>query len=344
LTTDPSAKLSNLFKVGDEVRAKVVKVSDIDGVTTLDKLRADATLNWDKLEDYEKSNESVEGKIVECVKGGVIALVDNVRIFIPASLTGVSRGSGIDGMKALVGTTQKLKIVETDLNKKRALGSIRAAIREERKVKEDKFWDEAVVGKVYEGPVKSITSYGAFVDLGGVDGLVHVSELSWERHAKPSDIVSVGQVIKVYIKELDREAGRISLGYKNEDDNPWKIFKDKYKEGDVVKVKINSLLKFGAFAEIVPGVDGLIHISQITDHRIESPSEVLHVGDVVDAKIVSVDNDHEKVNLSMKALIEPEEPKTEEAAKDTEDPNAPKTYSTDDPTTYADLDPDGENK
>lgn len=332
LTDDASAKLDELFKVGDEIKAKVIKVSDIDGIATLDKLRVDSDANWLKIVDAYESGEILEGKIVDAVKGGVIASVSSVRIFIPISLTGLPRGCSDADVQALVGTTQRFKVIEIKEERKRALGSVRTVLRDERKAAEAKFWDQVEVGQIYEGPVKSLTSYGAFIDLGGVDGMVHMTELSWRRIRHPSEVVNVGDVVTVFVKGVDKEKKRISLGYKTEDSDPWFIFNNKYSVGDVAKVKIVSLMQFGAFAEVVPGADGLIHISQIADHKIATPGEVLHVGDEVDAKIVGIDQENRKISLSIRALIEPEEKeveKEEEVVEEEDD--APVIYSTDDP-------------
>ncbi len=313
-TDDPSAKLDVLYKVGDVIKAKVIKVSDIDGIATLDKTRVDSEANWDKIVAACDSQETLEGKIVEAVKGGVIIALYSVRVFIPASLTGVPK----DGdLHSIVGTTQKVKVIEIkQTDRKRAYASIRAVLREERKAKEEAFWADIAEGKEYDGEVKSLTDFGAFVDLGGVDGMVHTSELSWKRVRHPSEVVSVGDKIHVYVKAFDREKGRISLGYKTDDMNPWNIFTGKYAEGDVADVKIVSLMPFGAFAEIVPGCDGLIHISQITDHKIAKPDEVLEVGQTVSAKITAIDNDNQKVSLSIRALMEVAEEVVEEAAEE----------------------------
>ncbi len=301
-TSDPQAKLDELFKVGDTIKAKVVKVSDIDGIATLDKTRVDSEANWEKIVALSESNETVEGRIVEAVKGGVIISIDSVRVFIPASLTGVPK----DGdLTTLVGTTQKVKIIEIKPERKRAYASIRAVAREERKAKEEAFWSTIEEGKEFDGEVKSLTDFGAFVDLGGVDGMVHTSELSWKRIRHPSEVVSVGDKIHVYVKGFDKERGRISLGYKTEEMNPWNVFLGKYDVGDIAQVKVVSLMPFGAFAEIVPGCDGLIHISQIADHKIAKPEEELSVGDEVTVKITNIDREHKKVSLSIRALLEP---------------------------------------
>ncbi len=303
-TNDPQAKLEELFHVGDTVKAKVIKVSDIDGIATLDKTRADSDKNWGKICEAAESGEILEGKIVDAVKGGVIISVNSVRVFIPASLTGVPKD--VD-LQTIVGTTQRIKIIEVKSERKRAYGSIRAVAREERRAKEDAFWATAEEGQEFDGEVRSLTSYGAFVDLGGIDGMVHITELSWRRLKHASEAVSVGDKIHVYIKALDRERKRISLGYKTDEMNPWNIFTNKYAEGDVAEVKIVSLMPFGAFAELVPGVDGLIHISQITDHKIAKPADVLELGQAVNVKITAIDYDNHKVSLSIRAIMNEEE-------------------------------------
>ncbi len=316
LTNDPSAKLDEMFKIGDEVKAKVIRVSDVEGIAMLDKLRVDSEQNWYGIVAKYEAGEAVEGKIVEVVKGGLIISIDSVRVFIPASLSGVAKEAGPEALQALVGTTQKVKIIEIKEDRKRAFASIRAIQREERKAKEEAFWSQVEVGQIFEGPVKGLTNYGAFVDLGCVDGMVHTSELSWRRIKHPSEVVKVGDVIKVYVKALDREKGRISLGYKTEDMDPWNIFNSKYSVGDVASVKIVSLMPFGAFAEVVPGADGLIHISQIADHKIATPAEVLKVGDVVDAKVTAIDEENRKISLSIRALIEDAKAAEEAAAEE----------------------------
>lgn len=341
LTDDPSAKLDEMFKIGDEVRAKVIKISDIEGIATLDKLKVDSEQNWHEIVAKYESGEVVEGKIVDCVKGGLIISINSVRVFIPASLSGVPKNAGPDALQALVGTMQKVKIIEIKEDRKRAFASIRAVLAEERRAREEAFWNQVEVGQIYEGPVKSLTSYGAFVDLGGVDGMVHTSELSWRRIRHPSEVVSQGEMIKVYVKGLDREKGRISLGYKTEDTDPWFIFNQKYSVGDTASVKIVSLMPFGAFAEVVPGADGLIHISQIADHKIETPAEVLKVGDIVDAKIIAIDDENRKISLSMRALIEDKKEAEEQGdAADLEESAV--VYSTDNPQSYADAAEDAE--
>ena len=301
VTDDPHAKLEDLFKVGDEIEAVAVRVSDLDGIATLSKKKVDAHNNWAKVVAAKESEEIIEGKITEAVKGGVIAYALSQKIFIPASQTNVPKNGDL---QSIVGTKQKFKIIEIKEDRKRAIGSIRVVLKEERKALLEEFWANIEVGKHYTGKVKSLTSYGAFVDLGGVDGMVHTTELSWLRISAPKDVVSIGDTLEVFVKDFDREKNRISLGYKTEDTNPWKLFTDKYSIGDVAPVTIVSMMPFGAFAQIIPGVDGLIHITQIANKRIAAPAEVLELGQVVDAKIIDIDTEKHKVSLSIRALIE----------------------------------------
>ena len=243
----------------------------------------------------------MEGVVNAVVKGGVTMTVSGNRVFVPASPTGIAK----DGdMSVLVGTTQKIKLIEFDAAKKKALGSIKVVLNEEKRAREEAIWASLEVGQHYNGTVKNLTPYGAFVDIGGVDGMVHNTELSWKRIKHPSQVVKVGQVIDVFIKELDLEKKRISLGYKTQENDTWFQFTQKYQVGDVVSAKIVSLMPFGAFAEVYEDVDGLIHISRISTQRINSPAEVLSVGDVVDVKIVEIDDENRKLALSIRALTE----------------------------------------
>ena len=301
ITDDTSVKLTEQFKVGDSVDAFVIRVSDIEGVAELSKKRVDADKNWVKIVEASQNGDILEGKITSVVKGGLVAIVDSVRVFIPAAHSGVPR----DGdLSALVGTTAKLKVIEVKEYGKKAVGSIRVVKREEQRAMEAEFWATIEEGKQYTGVVKSMTSYGAFVDLGGVDGMVHATELSWKRIKNPAEVVAIGDVITVFVKSFDAEKKRISLGYKTEETNPWTIFKNTYIVGDVVSVKIVNMMPFGAFAEIVDGVDGLIHISQIAQKRIEKPADVLEIGQVVDAKIIEIDDEKQKVSLSIRVLLD----------------------------------------
>ncbi len=312
ITDDPTAKLSDMFKVGDEVEVFVIRVEDGKGIATVSKKRVDADNSWVVLKDAFDNGVVIEGKIVSAIKGGVLLSYLGNTVFIPASQTGVAR----DGdLTSLVGTTQRVKLLEFDTQKKRALGSIKVILNEERRAAEDAAWATLEVGQHFMGTVKNLTNYGAFVDIGGVDGMVHNSELSWKRIKHPSQILSVGQQIDVFIKELDTEKRRISLGYKTQEMDTWYQFTQKYNEGDVVSAKIVSLMPFGAFAEVYEDVDGLIHISRISTERINSPADVLKVGDVVDVKIVEIDDENRKLALSIRALKEAEEKAARDAAR-----------------------------
>ncbi|MBE6538744.1 MAG: bifunctional 4-hydroxy-3-methylbut-2-enyl diphosphate reductase/30S ribosomal protein S1 [Ruminococcaceae bacterium] len=301
ITDDPSVSLKDMFKVGDEVEAFVIRVSDIEGIAELSKKRTDSDKNWNEIVAAYEAKTVLEGKVIEAVKGGVIALVDATRVFIPGARSGVPKSGDLT---TLVGKVVKFRIIEIKESGHRAYGSISDILREERKAKEDAFWATAEEGKQYKGTVKSMTTYGAFVDLGGVDGMIHTSELSWKRIKSPAEVVAIGDEVDVYIKALDVEKKRISLGYKTEATNPWKIFTDKYQVGDIAAVKVVNMMPFGAFAEVVDGVDGLIHISQIALEKIAKPADVLEIGQVVDAKITEIDYEKCKVSLSIRALLE----------------------------------------
>ena len=320
LSDDPTAKPEDIIQPGDEVEAFVVRVNDVEGTIMLSKKRVDAIKGWDEIEAAVDSGAIMEGQIVEVVKGGVIALCNGTRVFIPGSQAPGGRDADHTN---LVGTTQQFKILEVNRKRRRVIGSIRAIAREARRAAEEKFWSEAEIGKHYNGVVKSLTSYGAFVDIGGVDGMIHLSELSWSKIRHPSEVVNVGDEIEVYIKDLDPERKRISLGYKNLLPNPWDQLKETYKEGDVAHVKIVKLMPFGAFAELIPGIDGLIYISQISTRRIDKPSSVLAVGDEVDVKIVSIDYEAMRVNLSIRALLEEKGIAAEVASDSLADETAP---------------------
>ena len=318
ITDDPSAKLTEMFKVGDAVEAFVIRVSDVEGFAELSKKRTDSEKNWKNIVALKESGDVVSGKVIKVVKGGLSVVVDSVNVFVPASQSGVAK----DGdMTELVGKNVDLKIIEIKEQGKRAIGSIRVVLAAARKAKEEEFWANIEEGKQYTGKVRSLTSYGAFVDLGGVDGMVHVSELSWKPVKNPAQVVSVGDEITVFVKSFDKESKRISLGYKTDDTNPWLLFVNRYAVGDVVSVKIVNMMPFGAFAEIMDGVDGLIHISKISQQRIAKPADILELGQVVDVKIIEIDNEKQKISLSIRALLDEaqaaEEAMPEEAVEET---------------------------
>ncbi len=300
LSSDPNVKPADLFQVGDEIEVFVGRVNDVEGTVMLSKKRLDTVKSWEEIEKACEEKTVVEGIITEENKGGLVASVKGVRVFIPASQTGIPKGGDLS---VLLRQNVRMKITEVNSARRRVVGSIRAVASEERKAAAEKLWSEIEVGKKYHGVVKSLTSYGAFVDVGGVDGMVHVSELSWSRIKNPAEVVSVGDEIDVFVISYDPEKRKISLGYKTTETNPWNIFMNQFKIGDVATVKIVKMMTFGAFAEIIPGVDGLIHISQIADRRIGKPEDVLSEGQEVDVKIIDVDAENKRISLSIRALL-----------------------------------------
>lgn len=312
LTDDPTAKCEDVVSKGDTLELLVVRVNDVEGTVMLSKKRLDAAAGFEKVMDGVESGEVFEGVVTDVIKGGVLALTNGVKVFIPASHATISRN---EDLTTLLRKRISFKILEANRQRRRAVGSVREVLKEARKAAEEKFWAAAEVGAVYNGTVKSMTDYGAFIDLGGIDGMVHISELSWNKLRHPSQVLKIGENIEVYIKDLDNEKKKISLGYKKSSDNPWEVLKNTYAQGDVAKVKIVSLTAFGAFAELLPGIDGLIHISQISLDRINKPADVLSVGQEVEVKITEIDYDKKRISLSIKALLDNGSEESEEAAQ-----------------------------
>ncbi len=312
-SSDPDVKLTDEVKVNDKLNLIIMKINDQEGTAMLSKRRFDAIAGWDKIVAAKESGEVLKGFVKDIIKGGVVAYTNNVRVFIPASQATASRNDSLEDLK---GKEVSFRIIEIGRGR-RAVGSIRSVLRDERRAAAQEIWDNIEVGDRFTGTVKSLTNYGAFVDIGGVDGMIHVSELSWTRIKNPSEIVLVGDTVEVYVKAVDKEKKKISLGYKKEDENPWVIFQKNYEVNDVVKVTIVSMTTYGAFARIIPGIDGLIHISQIADKHIAKPQDELTVGQEVEAKIIAVDNDKKRVSLSVRALIQKEEEEKQDVeAKD----------------------------
>lgn len=315
LSNDPNAKPEDIVKVGDKIELLIMKTNDQEGTIMLSKRRVDAAKGWEILESKVDSQEVLTGKVTEAVKGGVIVIYNDVRVFIPASQATATREESLED---LVGKEVQFRLIEVSQRgrRKRAIGSIRSVLKEQRAAQREEFWKNCEIGKRYTGVVKSLTSYGAFVDLGGVFGMIHISELSWTHIKHPSEVVNVGDTVEVYVKDINEETKKISLGFKNADENPWEILKNQYPEGTVVKATIVGLTSFGAFANIIPGIDGLIHISQIANKRIEKPADVLSVGETVEAKITAIDFDKKRVSLSMRALLPEDEQAPAEAAEE----------------------------
>ncbi len=314
----PAAEFENdetPLKIGDEIEAFVVKVNDADGTTLLSKRSLDIAQGMDKIIKANEEGAVVKGRVVEAVKGGVVVIVNKIRVFVPASQASLRREENFD---ALVGTDVNLRIIEVDNDKsgkrKRIIGSIKSVLREEKQKASEALWQTLEVGNEYEGTVKSVTDFGAFVDIGGVDGLVHVTDMSWDRVSKPSDIVKVGDIVKVKVKGLNAETKKISLTMKNEADDPWKILTETYNVGDIIDVTVLKIMPYGAFVSVIKNIDGLVHISQIAPKRINKISDVLEVGQQVKAKITEIDVEKKRVSLSIRAVEEGNE--TEPAAEE----------------------------
>lgn len=315
LTSDSSKKPSDLVKVGDELNLIVIKVNDADGTVQLSKRRVDELVGFENILKAKEEGTVLEGTVQSAVKGGLVVNSDGVRVFIPASQSGLGRDADLN---TLVKQDVRFVIIDVNEQRRRAVGSIRQVQKSERDAAKAKFWETAKEGDVFTGEVKSLTSYGAFVDLGGIDGMVHVSELSWARIHQPSDVVSVGDTLEVYIKALNPETGRISLGHRRSEDNPWVKFTENFHVDDVVEATIVSATSFGAFARITDGVDGLIHISQLSNKRVTNVKDVVNVGDVVTVKITEIDTEKKRISLSIRALLEPETVEAEDAAEESD--------------------------
>lgn len=305
LSSAPINAPEDAVSIGDVLDLVIMKTDDSEGVLKLSKKLVDQFKGWEDIVAAKESQEVLEGTVVSVVKGGVIVVAKGSRVFVPASLTGVPRGQELDVLK---NTTARFRVIDVNESRRRAVGSIKTVAYEERKAQQEALWASLEEGQVINGVVKSLTSYGAFVDIGGMDGMIHISELSWNRIKHPSEVVKVGDAVEVTIKKLDDENKKISLGFKKLEDNPWEILKRDYPVGTDCKGKIVSIASFGAFANIIPGIDGLIHISQISWERVNTPADVLSVGDEVDVRIIDIDFDKKRVSLSMKERIEkPEE-------------------------------------
>ena len=319
ITAESGVNLNDLFKVGDEVEVICGKFSDSDGTVLLSKKKIDMAKYWEAIKAAAESGEILEGTVKEIIKNekgyaGAIVLYGPNKVFIPASQTGVPKGEELETIR---GNKVSFKIIDVNEQRKRAVGSIKASNRISRKALEEEFFATAQEGDKFEGKVRALMSYGAFISLGAVDGMLHISELSWGRLKKPEEVLNIGDTVNVFIKSIDKEKKRISLGYKTEENDPWNIFQKNYNVGDVVDATVVSIMPFGAFAEIFPDFDGLIHISQISDKPVSNPASVLKVGDKVTVKITAADIERRRLSLSIRALLEDAAP-AEEAPEATE--------------------------
>ena len=299
MSHDPNAKMEDLVKVDDELDLVVVKTNDQEGVDTLSRVRFEAQKGMKDVSEAAENGTVMEGDVMEANKGGVVVNVKGVRVFVPRSQATMRRD---EDYTKLVG--QHVQLVITECAGRKIVGSINKVTAEANKAKREEFWANVEVGKQYKGVVKSLTSYGAFVDVGGVDGLCHISELSWNNIKNPSEVVKVGDEIEVYVKSYDPENQKVSLGYKKEEDNPWVKLENEVPVGTEFTAPVVSITKFGAFVRIMPGIDGLVHISEISNERVNKVSDVLKVGDEVRVKLTAVDFDRKRISLSMKACLD----------------------------------------
>ena len=312
VTDDPTADITSMYKVGDEVEVFVVRVNDVEGEVTLSMKKIAMMKGVKEIEEAFESKEILTGKVIQAVNGGVVVSVKGSRVFVPASQ---ASDRFLQDLNSIVGDEVNLRII--DIRKMRGrtkvIGSVKNVLVEQKAALAETFWADVEVGKEYKGIVKSLTKFGAFADIGGVDGLIHISQLSWSKIKDPSEVVSVGDEVSVYVLEFDKEKGKISLGFKRAEDNPWTKVENELKVDDVIDCKVVRIVPFGAFAEIFPGVDGLIHISQVADKRIGKVEDELTIGQHVQAKVVEIDLENQKIGLSIRALIAP---KVEEAAEE----------------------------
>ena len=301
---------NNELKIGDQIEVYVDRYEDRDGNIVLSREKARREEVWIDLEKSMNAGERVNGVIFGRVKGGFTVDLNGAIAFLPGSQIDIRP---IRDITPLMGISQPFQILKMDKVRGNIVVSRRVVLEETRAEARAELIDTLKEGSILEGVVKNITDYGAFIDLGGVDGLVHISELSWQRIKNPSEVVLVGDTVEVYVKALDTEKRKISLGYKKPEDNPWVIFENNYKVGDTVKVTIVSMTTYGAFARIIPGIDGLIHISQIANKHVAKPQDELTAGQEVEAKIIAIDLDKKRVSLSIRALLEPEVTEEEQA-------------------------------
>lgn len=304
MSNDPIVNPHEIAKEGDEIEAYVLKTDDGEGNLLLSKKRVDAEKNWEHLEQAFDEKATVDVKILQVVKGGVIAIYKEIRGFIPASQLSTNY---VSDLQEFVGKELAVKVIDIDSHKKKAVFSHRVIMQAENEIKRNKLWENIEIGKVIEGEVKRIAKFGAFVDIGGMDGLVHISDLSWGRVNDPNEVISIGDKINVVILNFDKEKNRISLGLKQTTPEPWANIEEKYNVGDIVEGKVVKLADFGAFVEIEPGIDGLVHISEISEKHIAKVSEEVHVGQKVNVKILDLNKENKRISLSMKEAIENED-------------------------------------
>ncbi len=315
-TNEPNVDLTTVVNVGDTLEAKVVKVNDGEGQVLLSYKRLAAEKGSKRLEEAFENKEVLTAKVAQVLAGGVCVVVDETRIFIPASLISDTYEKDLSKFK-----DQEIEFVitEFDPKKRRIIGNRKTLLTTQKEEAQKELFDKIAVGDVVEGTIKNVTDFGAFIDLGGVDGLLHISEMSWGRVESPKKVFTVGQTVRVYIKSISETKVALSMNF--DDENPWKDATTKYAVGNIVTGKVARMTDFGAFVELAPGVDALLHVSQISKDHVEKPADALTVGQEVEAKVVDFNEDEKKISLSIKALFAPEEPEVKEDDADVADVN-----------------------
>lgn len=303
LSIVPNVDPNEIVSVGDEIDALVLQKEDNEGRLILSKKRAEFEKAWERVEELHKEDTTVCGKVIEVVKGGLILDI-GLRGFLPASLVDLRR---VKDLNEFIGQELECRVIEMNRARNNVVLSRRAVLENERKAEKQELLTKLQKGQVLTGKVSSLVDFGAFVDLGGIDGLIHISELSWTHINQPSEIVAIGDEVKVQVLDVDVDRERISLGFKQTQEDPWREQVKKLKEGDVVEGKIKKIVTFGVFAEVADGVEALVHISEMAQEHVESPEQIAAVGDVVRAKIVDIDLDRRRVSLSIKKLLEEEQ-------------------------------------
>lgn len=299
LSNDPDVNPKDLYSPGDEIDVFVIKIDDGEGNVVLSTKRVNEFKNWDTVEELYGNKERVECKIKSVVKGGLIAIISGVNGFMPASQISTEY---VDDLNSYKGKTLVAKIIDFDKEKRRVILSRKEIEKEELNNKRKELWANIEEGQILEGIVKRLADFGAFVDIGGLDGLVHISDLSWNRIKHPSKIVTIGQNIRVKVLSLDKEKNRISLGLKQTTEEPWIAFSNNVNIGDVVEGKVVNLLDFGAFVRLNEGVDGLLHVSQISNEHVKKPSDILSIDDKINVKVIDIDGQNKKISLSIKEI------------------------------------------
>ncbi|WIF94713.1 30S ribosomal protein S1 [Caminicella sporogenes] len=303
ISNNSFVKPNEIVKEGDEIQVVVLKEDDGEGNVILSKKRVDLLNDWHKIEEAINKEEVIKVRTGEIVKGGIIAYFNEIKGFIPASQIS---NEYIKDLKTFSNKTLEVKVIEASKDKKRIVFSHRLVIEEKLKKEKEKLLNSLEKDQVVTGKVKRLADFGAFIDLGGIDGLIHISEISWGRIKHPSEVLKVGDVVEVYVKDIDRKNEKISLSLKQTKTNPWELIDETYSVGDIIIGKVVRLTDFGAFLEVKPGIEGLVHISQISERHIAKPSDELQVGETVKAKITDINKEEKKMSLSIKEALDTE--------------------------------------